>query len=523
MSRRSHLTRTLAIWCLMSASGHAATQQVTFQPTQAIIPNPERGFFTQNDFWPLLNRDYSGMRAQGDTLTRPYIRLDAYRTGPIPQTFLNDLSATFGSLRQSGIKAVIRFSYNFPNCVGTGCNPAPDATVTQIQQHLQQLAPILNANEDVISSMEAGFIGAWGEWHNSTNSSDLPAAKQAVWSAILANLPASRMVAIRMPFDIRQFQVNGPLTSGEAFSGSAKARTGSHQDCFLASPDDWGTWGVAYDGTTKTWNPSGFTVQEDKDYIAANGLYAVVGGETCNYNPPRSDCPTALAELEYLRFSYLNEDFEQSIIQGFKTQGCFDEIKRRLGYRFEMLNGSYSTNVPSGGPYSFDLQLTNRGFAPMFNARPVYAVLQQGSNKYTFPLSADPRRWQPKATTSVVGSFTLPSGMPAGTYTLALWLPDISPTLQGNPLYAVQMANLGTWNATEGYNVIATDVQVTPPPNACDVNQDGVLNVSDVQISANQAIGLMGCSADINLDGRCDVLDVQRVIVAALGGQCVSP
>jgi len=39
----------------------------------------------------------------------------------------------------------------------------------------------------------------------------------------------------------------------------------------------------------------------------------------------------------------------------------------------------------------------------------------------------------------------------------------------------------------------------------------------------NQALGLATCTADINLSGRCDVIDVQRVTNAVLGGACVSP
>ena len=57
----------------------------------------------------------------------------------------------------------------------------------------------------------------------------------------------------------------------------------------------------------------------------------------------------------------------------------------------------------------------------------------------------------------------------------------------------------------------------------CDVNQDGLTNVSDVQQEVNQAIGVAACTADINQDGMCNVVDVQRVVNAALGGPCVSP
>jgi hypothetical protein len=67
---------------------------------------------------------------------------------------------------------------------------------------------------------------------------------------------------------------------------------------------------------------------------------------------------------------------------------------------------------------------------------------------------------------------------------------------------------------------------IAPPPpsgSVCDLNNDSSTNVSDVQLCANQAIGVIGCTTgDINHDTSCNVVDVQRVVNAALGGQCVT-
>jgi hypothetical protein len=417
---------------------------VIFQPTIAEFPNPERGFYSWTDLgW----QDYSSVRSQGNSLTRQYFRMDKYRDTPLPSSFLDDVNAAFNLARRAGLKIIPRFTYNW----GPYPNPEPDATVDRIQQHLQQLAPILAANEDVISSLEAGFIGAFGEWHTSVNGLDTdPVAKAAVLSSILRALPASRMVALRYPSDIEL--LNGsPIDLNEAFSGSDHARIGSHQDCFLASDTDWGTWGR-----------SGNSYDYDKAYIAANGQYAVVGGETCNVNPPRSSCPTALYELEYMHWSYLNLEYEPSVIQGFKDGGCFDEIRRRLGYRFELASATYSSSVQPGTMLQLDFEVTNVGFASMFNERPVFAVLSNGSSRYIAPLKTDPRRWSPGATTSVSETVALPSTLAAGTYTLSLWLPDKASAIRNKPSYAVRFANVGMWDATAGYNVIANDLIVAP-------------------------------------------------------------
>jgi hypothetical protein len=75
----------------------------------------------------------------------------------------------------------------------------------------------------------------------------------------------------------------------------------------------------------------------------------------------------------------------------------------------------------------------------------------------------------------------------------------------------------GVWDRG-AYEFVSSSVT-----SACDLNGDGSANVSDVQLCANQAIGMAACStADINKDGACNVIDVQRVVNSALGGQCVT-
>jgi hypothetical protein len=59
-------------------------------------------------------------------------------------------------------------------------------------------------------------------------------------------------------------------------------------------------------------------------------------------------------------------------------------------------------------------------------------------------------------------------------------------------------------------------------PSSCDLNSDGGVNVQDVQLGINQALGKITCtSADLQQNGQCYVVDVQRLINAALGGACV--
>jgi hypothetical protein len=56
----------------------------------------------------------------------------------------------------------------------------------------------------------------------------------------------------------------------------------------------------------------------------------------------------------------------------------------------------------------------------------------------------------------------------------------------------------------------------------CDLNQDGVVNAADVQAAINMSLGLATCTANIAGANVCNIVVVQRVIVASLGGTCLT-
>jgi hypothetical protein len=57
--------------------------------------------------------------------------------------------------------------------------------------------------------------------------------------------------------------------------------------------------------------------------------------------------------------------------------------------------------------------------------------------------------------------------------------------------------------------------------NPCDLNNDGAVNATDVQLAINMTLGLSTCQANIDGTGVCNAVVVQRVINAADGGSCM--
>ena len=58
--------------------------------------------------------------------------------------------------------------------------------------------------------------------------------------------------------------------------------------------------------------------------------------------------------------------------------------------------------------------------------------------------------------------------------------------------------------------------------SACDLNNDGVVNVVDVQLATNMDLGLLPCTANIDGPDVCNALVVQQVENAALTGICTT-
>ena len=409
---------------------------VAFAPSEsnADLVNPERGYYTGYKLAEAGDADR--IRTDGFALAISIVNLDAYTSSALPASFLAKLDEGFARARHAGIKLVVRFTYD-----DVGGADAPKA---RILGHLDQLAPVLADNADVIAAVQAGLIGKWGEWHSSANGLDNEAARREIIDGLLEAVPASRSVQLRKP-TFKNAYTAGAIAATEAFTDSARARLGHHNDCFLASNTDLGT----YDPPVETW----------KSYLTADSQYTPMGGETCAVFPVRTSCSVALAELAQFHWTYLNRKYNLDVITSWIAGGCEDEISRSLGYRFALTQVAHSERVAPGGVLGLELDIANRGFAVPMNARPVEVVLTSGAVRKVARLTLDARHFTAGATTAVRASLRIPADLAAGTYSLALRLPDAAPTLAADPRYAIQLANDGLWNAATGDNLL-TDALV---------------------------------------------------------------
>jgi hypothetical protein len=398
------------------------------------VLNPERGVFQFFDLRSLGS--VTGLRAQGYTLIYGKTLIDDYRDKDIDAALTQQLTASFAAIRAAGLKVLPRFYY-------ADDATTPDAPLDRVLRHIEQLTPLWRANADVIAVLHPGFVGAWGEWHSSTNNLTDPAARRQIFDALLQALPPDRMTLTRRP-SFKKDAYGGPLTAATAFSGTPLSRVGHLNDCFLASADDVGT----------------YQLPGEEQYAVDDSGFVPVGGETCAVNPPRSACPSAMAEMARLHWSFINTSYHQSVIQSWKDGGCFPTITCRLGYRLNLLRHEVPTAARKGNTLNVAVSLVNDGYARPYNPRTVYLVLA-GPERRVFPTNADPRRWGAGETVDLCLTANLPADMLAGDYQIGLWMPDSAAALKDIPTYAIRLSSGATWDAVTGTNLLDARVAVT--------------------------------------------------------------
>ena len=176
--------------------------------------------------------------------------------------------------------------------------------------------------------------------------------------------------------------------------------------------------------------------------------------------PCISHCTYSVSELEILHARNLNDGWYGPVLQRWTDEGCMDEIKRRMGYRFVLNDVEMSQEVKPGGVLHVIINLNNVGFGSLFNPRDVKLILQNESQLYVAAVNSDPRRWEPGAGIVLDKYFRIPANIPEGYYDVKLNLPDPKTSLQTNPLYSIQLANDGVWESGSGYNILKTGLQI---------------------------------------------------------------
>ena len=424
---------------VISDEAESGFTEVLFEEKIGDVTNPERGFYYPYDFnssnKSISVSEVKSKRKSGHTILFTQYRMEKWMKSDIPESFLTAIQGNFDALREGGAKCVLRFCYKQSD---SESSKPWDPEEKWVMRHIEQLKPLLQKNEDVIMVFQAGFIGVWGEWYytdhfimDPTEPEDyLP--RRRVLEAMLDALPESRQVAVRTPdFKIMMYglSLSDTLNYKTAHNGSTLSRIGGFNDCFGAAEDDWGT----------------YCMDESRPFWSADTRYTFMGGETCAVSD-YCTCVVSLQDMEKYHWTYLNIGYNESVIKRWKTQGCYDEIKSRLGYRIVLESIKHTSKPEAGKPFEMVMYLRNDGFSAFQNPRDASLVFISASGKKSeFKLGSDPRTWHP-GRHRIEASFPLP----AEKGTLYLHLAD--PLLPDRADFSAALANTGVWESSTGYN-----------------------------------------------------------------------
>jgi Domain of unknown function (DUF4832) len=276
------------------------------------------------------------------------------------------------------------------------------------------------------------------------------------------------MVQVRTP-QIKQKFVYGPSASvkslpmqlAKAFNQSNQSRVAFHNDCFLSTPDDYGTY---YDYGSST-QPRQAANELLRKYIEADTKYTAVGGETCDDAfSPQNDCaPAGYAEKEMRRmhYSYLNAAYNNDVNNDWDSSGCLYNIKRNLGYRFVLQKMTAPVQVNKKNNFIISFTVTNEGYASLYNPRPVILIFKNTTTgeEFTTTLKTNPQFWF-SGVHHVNEKIKSPANILAGKYQLYLSLPDANVLLRKRPEYCVQLCNESMWEESTGYNNLLHTLQI---------------------------------------------------------------
>lgn len=424
------------------------TQKKSYQSytlDDSIINNPERGYIeltstgSAETVYNLLSQNTLTNYRLNDGLTviqRQFFLFLFIDGTAISQTYLDNMQTDFNTIRAAGLKVMARFTYTSKDAI------VYQPTKAQIIAHITQLSSVINANKDVIVSIQIGFIGRYGEWYY-TGSTEFGDGNYLLWTS--TQYDNRREV---VDHALNQFNSDIPVQIRTVYYKqilypSGNTRVGFYNDAFLNIDGDGGTFLVSGAGGT----PNATQIA-----IFQNGASnAPISGESNGLNtavPSRTEGANAKIELDFYNWSLISWDYFPAVIDSWKASGDYDIIKKNLGYRLKLNSSTFTRN---GNSLKIILDISNIGYANSFRSRNAYIVFKNISSGITYPfqITTDVNSWY--STVELNQTFDI-STLPSGSYNSYIWLPDNNVTLSTRPEYSIRLSNTGTWDSVAGYN-----------------------------------------------------------------------
>jgi hypothetical protein len=164
----------------------------------------------------MLREEHQWYASDNPRLAQVYFYLIDYAESDLDEVAFANMDAFFEVLKELNVKALLRFTYRTDDAESdTGATAGKryaQARPAQIVKHLEQLKPWLVKWQPQIHVLQAGLVGAWGEW-DSGRITDLNNDKltvrgvdnvigtAAVLFGLLDNMPAGMYLQVRYAYN----------------------------------------------------------------------------------------------------------------------------------------------------------------------------------------------------------------------------------------------------------------------------------------------------------------------------------
>lgn len=432
-------------------------QEIDYTETLETFDNPERGFYShlRYNFKVSGNEEPKDYRLQGN-LMHLRLGIGAFSSKvnkdkdlELSEDMLNMFDKILKRIKENGGSAIVRFAYdNFDG------DENLEPSLEMLLKHIEQICPILTENKDVISYVELGFFGPWGEMH--TSDICTPQNVTKALNLMLENTPEDLKIGVRQPKYYVDFAgvERAKLNENITVKGTKEYRVGLFNDGYLGSHSDLGT----------------FENREiEVSWLENQALHTLYGGEVVGTRG--SEANDKINTAEYMsreafrtHTTYLNSEYDEDVIEAWKkeTYNGEDElykgkegylyIANHLGYRFVLRNSNISQ--VDNNNINLKLDIENVGFANLVNSKKVSVILESDSEKYELMSNLDPTTWNSKDISKLNLTITVPDNFEKTEYKVYLRISKYGNYLNDNNYQCIRLANNNIWNEEIGANYI---------------------------------------------------------------------
>ncbi len=459
-----------------------------YEPSNDIIYNPDMGFYSaetinvQED--GSVNKtsverasflDDKASYNSDATFNLIHLKIDISQCRNLSHLDLSGIDTLLSNLEKAEQTAVIRFAYD-KNYKGNKSGVEPDDFST-ILNHIEDICALLKKHTKVLTALECGMLGPWGEMHSTSFAEDpMPVDKfksalkdispelnpsikagekkiEKGYIVIIMEKFLSCLEGTELPFLVRQpnfiynylkrcknLDFDGENVPSSYTPKDKTYKLGIYNDGYLGSAGDSGT----------------FLINRNKEiaFLEPFTNHTPYGGELIgDYSLSVSD-----EQLKNVHLSFLNIGWNNDILKNLdkksanytETLSIFKYILNHMGYRYVATNSTIEQT--SNSSVKIKLSLKNEGFAELPYHRTkslkVYLVKKDENPTQQNAFSASASGTFSGGMTSIESVFTVSSELENGDYELFLKICD------SDGKYAIRFANEAMWNETLKANKI---------------------------------------------------------------------